>query len=963
MSSINVTLDEFLKRHSIRHENPKPITNTRIGDKSMGIFGGSYHIPDDEYNQFLEIYYKHTIQNGNPEYLTEKQKEDGPIVVDLDFRYDYAIQTRQHSEDHILDLISIYLVELAKIYAFQDKTRVEIFVFEKPAVNRVENKNITKDGIHMIIGLHSDRATQIYLRSKVMDKIADAWSDLPLKNSWDEVIDEGIVAGYTNWQLFGSRKPNNQTYDLTYARAYEFNEKDQDFELSLQKIDIHAKQSLMPRLSVRYTDFPRLSFTSSYEKTRTAGSGSAAAGAGADTLTPRRKANALLYQTIAYNATLLEIKNQNELNSTVDEFLDSLTPTDYELREAHNYTMILPESYYGENSYNKWIRVGWSLRNISDRLFVTWVAFSAQSKQFKFSDITDLYERWQKFDLKNPEGLTKRSIIYWAKQDAKAKFEQVHKESIHYYVDQTLNTMILTTDLDSKLSGSTDYDLACVLYQMFKDEYVCVSVKNSVWYRYKDHRWAEIDSGTYLRQCISKDMREIYRTKSAELFDKLSELEETSEAHKKLNMRISKINEICARLGKTKDKQNIMTEAKELFYDADFLQKLDTNPYLLCFNNGVVDFKINQFRKGYPEDYISKTTNIDYVTLDPQRDAANIAIANDFMNKLFPVPELREYMWQHLASTLIGTSSNQTFNMYLGMGQNGKSVLVNLMESILGTYKGDVPLTLITNQRAKVGGLTPELVALKGVRYAVMQEPSKGDKINEGIMKQITSGIDPIQCRAPYMVNILTYIPQFKLVVCTNELMEIKSNDHGTWRRIRVCDFMSLFTENPVQGDPEKPYQYKIDKNIIESFKTWKHTFMAMLVEKAFQTGGIVADCSIVMASSNEYRNNQDYVAEFVDDRLIKCESSKLQKRELAEEFRLWYISAYGRNVPNLKEVTTYINKHFSKYDKIMQCWHGIKVRYESGAGAAIGGGAEDDIDDGNTEGATEISTVEEYGL
>ena len=80
-----------------------------------------------------------------------------------------------------------------------------------------------------------------------------------------------------------------------------------------------------------------------------------------------------------------------------------------------------------------------------------------------------------------------------------------------------------------------------------------------------------------------------------------------------------------------------------------------------------------------------------------------------------------------------------------------------------------------------------------GSRYAVMQEPSKGEKINEGIMKEITGG-DPIQGRALFK-EAVTFIPQFKLVVCTNTLFDIKSNDDGTWRRIRVCDFVSKFLD------------------------------------------------------------------------------------------------------------------------------------------------------------------------
>ena len=43
------------------------------------------------------------------------------------------------------------------------------------------------------------------------------------------------------------------------------------------------------------------------------------------------------------------------------------------------------------------------------------------------------------------------------------------------------------------------------------------------------------------------------------------------------------------------------------------------------------------------------------------------------MEQLFPIDELRRYMWDHLASCLVGTTENQTFNIYTGNGRNGKS--------------------------------------------------------------------------------------------------------------------------------------------------------------------------------------------------------------------------------------------------------------------------------------------------
>ena len=116
------------------------------------------------------------------------------------------------------------------------------------------------------------------------------------------------------------------------------------------------------------------------------------------------------------------------------------------------------------------------------------------------------------------------------------------------------------------------------------------------------------------------------------------------------------------------------------------------------------------------------------------------------------------------------------------------------MEEILGDYKGEVPLQLITDKRSMIGRATPEVAQLVGIRYAVIQEPSKGDSINEGPLKEITGG-DKLTARALYK-NSFSFQPQFKLVVCTNTLLDVKSNDDGTWRRIRVCDFMSKFADD-----------------------------------------------------------------------------------------------------------------------------------------------------------------------
>ena len=953
---------EFLKLHTIKKNTQEKIshTNTRIGDAKSNIYGGNYNIPDIEYPVFLELYYRDIISKNKKEYLTEKQREnDGPLLIDLDFRYSYDVDEKQYTNEQVEDFLTLLLEELKEIYQFDENIEFSIFVLEKPTVNRIADKKITKDGIHIILCAQVERGVQLYIREKIIKQVNQQW-DLPIINSWDDVYDEGVTKGNVNWQLYGSRKPNHDKYSLTRLFNVSYDESDGELMISEQLLSQFDIEKNMNKLSIRYKShvslFMKNDFMSKYNEFKKNNN------IGIDINSNSRQ---LINPIIANRdrgdmylnsvGIISSIKNQEELDLAINSFIRSVSDslTEYELKTLYDYVMVLPENYYGMGSYDKWIRVGWALKNTSEKLLIVWLAFSAKSSSFQFSEVPDLCERWVNFKVRN-DGLSKLSIIHWVKTDCKHEFDKIFKSTLDYYVELTLNG-------NKEKYKPPDYDLAVVLYQYKKHEYVCISVKNNQWFKYKHNRWVTSDSGIDLRSLISNPVRELYNNKSINLMQDIStirqsnvsiinqeENNEESDDQTDINKKksIQCIN-IVTRLGQSSDKGKIMTECKELFYDGAFLSKLDTNPYLLCFRNGVIDFKEKIFRKGQPEDYISMCTNIDYIKLTNEHKDT-IDEIHVFMKQLFPKPELCKYMWEHLASCLIGTSPNQTFNQYYGAGQNGKSVLVNLMEKCLGDYKGDVPLTLVTGRRQNVGASSPEIASLKGKRLAVMQEPSKEDIINEGILKQFTSGKDPIQGRALFC-DPVTFYPQFKLIVTCNVMMKINSNDHGTWRRQRLVPFEALFTENPVDDDEEKPYQFKLDRFIDEKFDRWAPVFMSMLVDIAFEKNGVVDDCNIVVAKTKEYRQSQDYLSEFIRDRVVKDSDGRIRKTELNNEFSIWYASNHGGKTPSPRDLHEYMNKEFGRIKN--QVWKGIRIRYESNED-------DDDIDEEEEE-ESDISSSE----
>ena len=988
MSSNNPnSLPEFLKKYNLySFPEPKPkITNTRMPEESLNVKGGSYHIPDDAYPTFLKLYYRDVLSKNKNEFFTETQLEKGAIAIDIDFNYELNITERQHTKEHIEDLLDLYLEELKKMLQFDENSSFKIVVMQKPSVNIVHSENRTKDGVHILICIQVDKTIKLILRDKILQQIAEMWQDIPIKNTWHDVFAEGITKGSGKWQLYGSRK--SMKYDIyKITEIYEIKYDAADRELcrfEIKPSSFHLEENL-PVLSVRYKDHPSFFMKSEFieqynEYNRFHGTGAVGdAMPIARTMSPGN-----LFESMNMMSGLLKIRSKEELDVYVNSFLDSLHLFDYDLREAYEYTMALPRSYYDTGSYNKWIQVCFALKNTSEKLLIVWIAFSAQAKNFKYSTgIPECCEFWKNAEIRKLDDNVKKkrlsmgSLVRWVKSESYETYQRIKTNGIDYHIEKTLNSVIIT---DNKSCGSCgDTEIANIMEVVFGDQFVCAGIKTKDWYKLDEHRWTKNENGTSLRKKISTDVKDLFNKKSLDVLngmafhsihaapshailntnslqsssedgqDKSEDGQDKSEDGQKKNddqrkMRSKKILSIMTKLTKTNDKNNIMTECAELFYDPDFKKLLDENPYLLCFKNGVVDFedkldtngnviprKLEEiFRRGTPDDYISMCTNINYIQINRVRDAKIISEIEDFMHKLYPNSQIYEYMWDHLASILIGTNPNQTFNLYMGEGSNGKSKLIDLMALVLGEYKCDVPSSLITGDRTKIGSTSPEVIQMKGKRYAVIQELTKGDKINDGLLKQLTGG-DYIQARGLYMIEAISFKPQYKLIVCTNTLPEIKSNDHGIWRRQCVVPHQALFTENPVHDDPDKPHQFLMDKDIDKKFDSWKEVFAAMLVERAFKTKGIVKICDAVMAATNEYRADQDYMAQFVRDRIVKKPNGKIRKTELNQEFTSWYLSTYGRGGPSPRELHKYMDKLYGKSkDAKNQCWVGVEINYE----------------------------------
>jgi P4 family phage/plasmid primase-like protien len=258
---------------------------------------------------------------------------------------------------------------------------------------------------------------------------------------------------------------------------------------------------------------------------------------------------------------------------------------------------------------------------------------------------------------------------------------------------------------------------------------------------------------------------------------------------------------------------------------------------------------------------------------------------------------------------------------------NSKSALLNLVQKAIGDYYCILPIALLTQKRAASNSAQSELERTKGRRIAVMQEPGESEKLNIGLMKELSGG-DRIMARGLFKEPI-EFRPQFKMIMTCNELPEVPSDDGGTWRRIRVIEYTSKFTDNP---DPNNPREFPLDPELLDKFERWADVFISMLIARHKNLDVQTINEPVEVRHATEgYKKNNDVIGQYVGDRIEKDETStqKVMLAKMYSDFRSWahQVIVKGKKVPDRNQFKAYLEKSFGVYPKDGKGWRGLKYK------------------------------------
>lgn len=850
----------------------QPCTHTSMS-------GGKYNIPEGQIDTFYDLYCKNYKENKIC--MTESNSDLTPLKVDFDFRYQSTTLERRYDKNDINKILKLYGSVIDDWVNYKKNNKGEeyerfAFVMEKEAPR--ENKKISdeiievKDGIHIMFPyLVLPAELQHKIREHVFPNLHNILGHMQLTNKYSDVVDRAVI-DKNNWLMYGSMKPNDtNAYLITSIQKVETD--------NITKYDKkYSELELIRLLSIRNRDSCHQAIIKSTRQSE-------------------------LQELIEANQAKIESKaSKKKKKSKADQ---RTIETAKQLLE-----MLNPQR---ADSYNSWIEVGWALHNIDDSLLSTWIEFSQKSIQYKGQAEESCLSHWDKM---REDGLTEGTIRYWAKKDNPSAYAQFLREDI--------NTEIIKQCKSKK--EWTSWDIAHVVYKMYRHEFVCCHDKKGLWYNYDGSRWLNMEENVILKKRISTELYQEYIKVHQKLLD-------SSEEAGDLNFkRAENIMEIVRNLKQTTHKSNIMKECAEHFYKQakDFYNKLDTehSHELIAFENGVYDLSKSEFRDGRPDDLISNSTNIEYQEYNP--NDYNTQKVMEFISKVLVDKDIREYVLLHLASCLSGSTRDEKFHIWCGSGGNGKSKLIELLEMCLGEYTTKLPVEALTKGRSKANEASPSTARLRGKRIAVLQEPSEGAKLDAGTLKELTGG-DKIQARELFAMPI-EFKPQAKFILTCNDKPKVPSHDGGVWRRLVVIDFQSKFVENP---DPNNPYEFEVDHDLSTNFENWKESFISILIHyyKKYRDVGLKVPQAI-RKFTESYRRENDHFSEFIDERISEVqldeEKAFISSDILYKNYKEWANgTGYTSNLKKKCDLIKYLEEKFGLIQEDrpgQKGWYNFKI-------------------------------------
>lgn len=339
-------------------------------------------------------------------------------------------------------------------------------------------------------------------------------------------------------------------------------------------------------------------------------------------------------------------------------------------------------------------------------------------------------------------------------------------------------------------------------------------------------------------------------------------------------------------------------------------EKLDANSWLLNCKNGIVDLKTGELRLVAPTDLVTRCIDARF---DKKAKAPSWL---RFLERVMPDQETRDFLQRFIGYALTGDVGERVFIICYGGGRNGKSVLLRIVQALLGRYSTTCAPGLLMARKDEAH--PADVADLFGARLAVASEVKKGRTFDEEKVKRIT-GNDMLKARR-MRENFWEFLPTHKIILATNHKPRVADATDSFWDRLALIKFDVRITDEEVERDLAE----RIVATELSGVLAW-----AMEGCLAWQKGGLRLPAAI-KAATKEYRESEDVVGAFVAECCLFDKSTFTTTAGLMTAANRWCLG--NERYPfSKKDLAEWLSQHECEQGKSKagdsRGWRGIRLK------------------------------------
>ena len=264
-----------------------------------------------------------------------------------------------------------------------------------------------------------------------------------------------------------------------------------------------------------------------------------------------------------------------------------------------------------------------------------------------------------------------------------------------------------------------------------------------------------------------------------------------------------------------------ITSSMKFMCDIDE-NEFDSDPYLRCVANGVLDLRTGQLSPYDPSLLMSKRIDVEY-----KPDAADSSPLLRQVLSAMPEDAIdwAQVMFGQAMFGLQPSSSVVTF-MH-GSGSNGKSTIINLLKETMGTYSSELSKSAF-NFRSTDSKYA--LYQMRGVSQTILEELPKGVNLDIDTLKEV-AGTETIVARG-VCKDFISFDNMLSVFVSTNHLPKMQAHDYGSSRRLAVLPFPYRFVTAEIHNRNPQPndrmahgsltQEVSSNTSLLEAFLAWR---------------------------------------------------------------------------------------------------------------------------------------------